>query len=391
LVLGGVNGLNGAVADTNVGIGTSTPARHLHVFGAGDQQIGIESSDTGGRQWTLQSSRGSTDGRFEIVDRTAGQSRLTILSNGAVGIGTTAPGARLSVAGDGVFTGNGSFGGRLTVTANVQQGFTFDEQPFNHVVAIQNSSTDNDGVNVLSLKVGHGGGDNSGINYITFFRDGTVETGDLPVGAIEGNGFSGVSYNSGGADYAEWLPRLNPAERIQPGEIVGLFDGRITRKTRGATQLFAVSTGPVVLGNDPGDKARSAYERVAFVGQVSARVRGAVRAGDFIMASGLDDGTGIAVSPELITAEQFAQVVAQAWESSADTGLKSVRAAVGLARRDPTVSRLLALNRQQSARLVALEARLNDFEARLRSKHPSRYLAINRNRRASRTLQASAP
>ncbi|HEY8188052.1 MAG TPA: hypothetical protein VIF64_18425 [Pyrinomonadaceae bacterium] len=389
LVLGGSNGVNGAQADTNVGIGTTTPARHLHVFGAGDQQIGIESSDSGGRQWTLQSSKGSSDGRFEIVDRTAGVNRFTILSNGNVGIGTTAPDDRLAVAGGAIFGGRLAVGGRLTASANIQD-FTFPDQPFNHVVAIENTSTGKSAVNVLSLKVGYPGGDNSLINYITFYRDGNEQTGDLPVGAIKGNGFTGVSYNSSGSDYAEWLPRLNPAERIQPGEIVGLFDGRITRKTRGAAQVFAVSTGPVVLGNDPGDKARSGYERVAFIGQVLARVRGAVRAGDFIIASGLDDGTGIAVSPERISAEQFAQVVGQAWESSADTGLKSVRVAVGLARRDPTVSRLLTYSRQQSARLVALEARLNGFEARLRSKHTSRYLAIGRRRKASRTLQASA-
>jgi Chaperone of endosialidase len=81
----------------DVGIGTTTPARHLHVFGAGDQQIGIESSDVGGRQWTLQSSNG-TSGRFEIVDRTANVNRLTILSTGNVGIGTTAPAAKLHIA-----------------------------------------------------------------------------------------------------------------------------------------------------------------------------------------------------------------------------------------------------------------------------------------------------
>ncbi len=83
----------------DVGIGTSAPARHLHILGTGDQEIGIESSDAGGRQWTLQSSRGTNNGRFEIVDRTAVANRFTILSDGSVGIGTTAPGSRLDVNG----------------------------------------------------------------------------------------------------------------------------------------------------------------------------------------------------------------------------------------------------------------------------------------------------
>ena len=62
---------------------------------------------------------------------------------------------------------------------------------------------------------------------------------------------------------------------------------------------------PIVLGNDPGEKARGDNERIALIGQVMVRVRGIVTAGDFIVASGLDDGTGTAVSPECITPEQF--------------------------------------------------------------------------------------
>jgi hypothetical protein len=104
----------------NVGIGTTTPAGHLHVFGAGDQQISIESSDNGGRLWGLQSSRGTSNGRFEIVDRTAGQNRFTITPDfGFVGIGTTAPNDQLDIFNGGthVLLGfrdcfpNGSFAG----------------------------------------------------------------------------------------------------------------------------------------------------------------------------------------------------------------------------------------------------------------------------------------
>jgi hypothetical protein len=83
--------------NANVGIGTTAPEKHLHIMGASDQEIALESSDSGGQQWTLQSSRGTSAGRFEIIDRTANANRFTILSTGEVGIGTTAPGARLQV------------------------------------------------------------------------------------------------------------------------------------------------------------------------------------------------------------------------------------------------------------------------------------------------------
>ena len=98
LVLGSINGLNGATADTRVGIGTSAPARHLHIFGASDQEIAIQSSDAGGRMWTLQSSRGTANGNFQIVDRTSNLSRLAIDLNGNVGISDSSPAAKLDIA-----------------------------------------------------------------------------------------------------------------------------------------------------------------------------------------------------------------------------------------------------------------------------------------------------
>jgi len=93
-----------------------------------------------------------------------------------------------------------------------------------------------------------------------------------------------------------------------------------------------------------------------------------VRAGDFTNASGADDGTGVAVSPDCISSEQFKQAVGQAWESSSDPGVKSVRTAVGLIQHDPTVNRLLDLSRQQSAQIAALAARLTAIESRLNRK-----------------------
>jgi hypothetical protein len=240
----------------------------------------------------------------------------------------------------------GYFTGRLFASASISAAAT----PDNHVALIRNVSG-YDSADVLALQVVSFGDPGGGINYVTFFK------GDhTAVGAIEGNGSGGVTYKSGAADYAEFLPRLDPEEAIEPGDLVGAFGGQVTRATRGADQVLVVSSGPIVLGNDPGDEEAGAYEKVAFLGQVRVRVRGPVAAGDLIVPSGLEDGTGIAVSPEAITAEQFAQAVGQAWESSVEEGVKEVLVAVGLLHHDPTVA-------QMAGRIEALEARLAALEA----------------------------
>jgi hypothetical protein len=99
LVLGSINGVNNSLADTNVGIGTTAPERRLHVRGPSNVEVMIESSDVGGRKWTLQSSSAASGGRFEIVDRTAVANRFTILDDGNVGLGTNAPTDKLHVVG----------------------------------------------------------------------------------------------------------------------------------------------------------------------------------------------------------------------------------------------------------------------------------------------------
>ncbi|OUJ74080.1 hypothetical protein BXP70_10075 [Hymenobacter crusticola] len=140
----------------------------------------------------------------------------------------------------------------------------------------------------------------------------------------------GVSYSSGSGDYAEWLTRLDPKEEINAGDIVGVQGGKITKDTRNAQQLLAVSTAPIVLGNMPKPGQEHLSEKVAFMGQIPVKVRGAVRDGDYIIPSGLYDGVGIAVAPSSMTADEYAKVIGRAWASADGAEEKLVNVVVGL-------------------------------------------------------------
>lgn len=86
---------------------------------------------------------------------------------------------------------------------------------------------------------------------------------------------------------------------------------------------------PVVLGNMPPEGQAHLYEKVAFMGQTLVKVMGRVQAGNFIVPSGMNDGTGVAVRPEDITAAQLGMVVGIAWEAS-DLPFGLINVAVGL-------------------------------------------------------------
>jgi hypothetical protein len=166
--------------------------------------------------------------------------------------------------------------------------------------------------------------------------------------------FIGVTYSSGSADYAEWLQRAYPEEQIAAGDIVAVNGGKITKYTDNAQQYMAISTNPAVLGNVPTDGNVSGMEKVAFMGQIPVKVRGIVLSGDYILPSGLHDGTGIAISPNKITAEQYREIVGVAWSTSIrENGVSYINMAIGLNSNDV------------AALVVKQEKKMNEMERRL--------------------------
>jgi hypothetical protein len=138
----------------------------------------------------------------------------------------------------------------------------------------------------------------------------------------------GVTYESGSADYAEWLLKANPEDDFVPGQIVGIRKGAISLDTYGADKLFVISTKPIVLGNAPFG-GEELYEKAAFMGQVPVAVIGPVSSGDFIIPSGRNDGYGKAVGKEAMSYSDLDQIVGVAWEDGMDPILNRVNTAVG--------------------------------------------------------------
>ena len=153
-----------------------------------------------------------------------------------------------------------------------------------------------------------------------------VENGDrVPVGSEK----IGVTYESGAADYAEWMPKKNASQNLRSGQIVGVHRGQISLNTNKADHLFVISTQPIVLGNAPARNFEG-YEKCAFLGQVPTNIQGPVRAGDYILASGFRDGFGVAKSSKDLKASDMKSVVGVAWENGLLPGVNRVNVAVGL-------------------------------------------------------------
>lgn len=146
--------------------------------------------------------------------------------------------------------------------------------------------------------------------------------------SINGIAQSGVKFESSGADYAEYLPKLNAYESIEAGDVVGIFDGKISKNTNGASKIMVISTMPIIIGNKKNKLMANRSEAVAFIGQVPVKVVGSVFSGDYILPSGMGDGTAIAVSGDKLRPDQIDQIIGQSWENNIALKEKKVNVAI---------------------------------------------------------------
>lgn len=248
------------------------------------------------------------------------------------------------------------------------------DDPQNHLVLIENTG----GNDADSLVIYHSGftGTNfpsSASNFITFARNSTTVLGE-----IEGTSGNGVRFKTTGADYAEYLEKVNPSETIEKGDIVGIVNGKITKDTTSAQHIMVRSTAAGVAGNWPGKGKEDLYELIAFFGQVPVKVIGPVQLGDFILPSGQNDGTGIAVSPSQISLTDASRIVGRAWQASDDKGAKKILTAVGFNFSIPSLKadmenvaslqkELYDLKAEQRAMKMDFEGKLNQQNQELES------------------------
>ena len=140
LVLGSINGINGATADTSVGIGTSSPTSKLEVRSGEIRSTGVGGGRFAANNPNNQSARvlfdwfndgtddwprirygGSGEGATNgfLIQGPSDITKLAILNSGNIGIGTNSPTEKLQVSGNANVTGNLITGGTLTGSAIV--------------------------------------------------------------------------------------------------------------------------------------------------------------------------------------------------------------------------------------------------------------------------------
>jgi len=248
--------------------------------------------------------------------------------------------------------------------------------PSEHAAFIQDLNGDFS--SVLALKTVDTTTESVADKFITFF-----DGGNNVLGAIEADGSGGVRFTGAATgDFAEYMPRLDPDEEIEGGDVVGVFGDAVTRRTDGADYVMVVSDQPLVTGNSPGqsDAAREGHETVAFVGQVPVKVRGTVEEGDVIVPSGEHDGTGRAIPAAEWTPRDGA-VVGRAWEGADEEAVDRVTVAVGvesgealepafenlteeLELKDDRITDLKAETERLREELSQRDDRIDDLEAR---------------------------
>jgi hypothetical protein len=325
-----IGGTSTAMGEETTASGTESTAMGEETIAVTDRSLSIgayNSANTSDDNSLFVAGNGSSDN-----DRS---DAMVLKKSGDLAVGPSDPSVRFEVTKD-----------------KSNQGVA--DNPTGNIALIKNTNSGND-PDVLGLQAGPND-PSSGTTYLSFYqRDGTT------VGAIEGNGSGGIDITGNGADFAEELPVAEKAEAPEPAEIVGVRGGTVSLRAEGADRVMIASTAPIMTGNAAPSSGPDAEEgrrvEVAFVGQVPAKVRGSVDRGDLIVASGQDDGTAQAVSPDEYRRADHGPIAGQAWSSKSAEGIGEVTVAVGLGRSGAVAERLEA----QQSQIDSLEEKVRQI------------------------------
>ena len=216
-------------SDGNVGIGTVSPAAHLHLYKASgtttvltevnsNSTLGYEIKKTGTttQHWKIVDGQ-TVNGVLEFYDATDSLTRMAIDGNGNVGINDSSPTYKLDVNGTGRFTGALT---ASTVTASDGGGFTGSGASLTGLNATQLTSGT---VNVNRL------GSSGTRNNTTFLR------GDNTWQTVSSGGVSGS-----GTDH--YIPRWNGTAALQNSDIIALDSGCVGIGTNNPGGRLAIRT-----------------------------------------------------------------------------------------------------------------------------------------------------
>jgi hypothetical protein len=334
----------------NIGIGLSPVSERLEIDGA--LKIGNTSGvDDGIIRWTGSDFEGrksgawvtltnNVDGYSLDADGGSYEDVVYVDNTGNLGVGNNTPLTRIHVQDE-------------------KNGFTTSSID-SHVAVFENTLSTSKRAPVLALKIGTTETPSIYSNYITFF-DGN----DSAIGAIQGNGSGGIELNSGSADFAEYLPKINRKEIFKPYEVVGIIGGKVTKNTEKADLVSVITNNSIVTGNNPGKDRLEYFTKVSFMGQVPVKVKGEVNEGDYILPSGNNDGIAIGKSPEEIEKNSIHKVIGVAWEKKNTVAIGPVTTYISLNSDRKTILRLMRKNNKLEREIDQLNGRLQEIESRL--------------------------
>ncbi len=213
------------------------------------------------------------------------------------------------------------------------------------------------GINLTAAALACVGGDCD--DPIWAFVDLTVDGYQLSEYILYNEESIGVAFESGSADYAEWLKKNDENEFLSFGDVVGVRGGLISKSFVHAENYMIVSQNPLISGAMPKKGEEYLFERIAFMGQVPVKVIGKVKKGDYILPTGKGDGFAIAVAPDQMKINDYQRIIGVAWEiSKGDKLFSYINTAVGINNNDmvAVVDQMQQIMNQMQLALAKLDS-----------------------------------